>query len=126
MVQALWSLTLGRSTARLGWHAAPLCAALIAVAWVVFMTQLNPAQFADSIEQYNWAHSLEWGYWKHPPLTTWLMRAVIFVVGASHWTSYVAAALCNVATIWFMWGLSLRLMPRAAAAFAILLLPLHH
>jgi len=87
---------------------------------------VNPAQFADSVEEYNWAHGLEWGYWKHPPLTTWLMRVIISVVGVSHWTSYFAAAVCNVATLWFMWQLSLLLLPRRAAAFAILLLPLHH
>jgi len=96
------------------------------VCWVVLTVWVNPAQFADSVEEYNWAHSLEWGYWKHPPLTTWLMRGAIAMVGASHWTSYAAAALCNVGTLWFTWRLSLLLLPRAAASVVVLLLPLHH
>ena len=41
--------------------------------WVSLSAFINTSQFGDNFEQFNWAHSWEWGYWKHPPLTTWLL-----------------------------------------------------
>ena len=41
--------------------------------WIFFATLLNESQLNDSLEQFIWAQSFEWGYWKHPPLSTWLM-----------------------------------------------------
>jgi len=91
----------------------------------MLMAAIHPAQFADSIEQYNWAHSLEWGYWKHPPLPTWMMRGAIAVMGASHWTAPALAAACLAASAWLMWDLGCMLLGERAARLAIVLWPLH-
>jgi hypothetical protein len=106
-------------------YAAPLAGSLIVLTWVVVTTAIHPAQFSDSIEQYNWAHSLEWGYWKHPPLSTWIMRGAIALLGVSHWTAPVLAAACLVASIWFVWALARRILPARAADLAVVLWPLH-
>lgn len=106
--------------------ALPWVAVSLVIAWVLLMGASSPAQYADSIEQYNWAHSLEPGYWKHPPLPTWLMRGAIEAMGATHWTSHALAALCLGATVLFTWRLAALLLPPGAAALAPLLLAMHH
>src|SRR5438552_15336956 len=105
--------------------AAPLAAAALVVFWPLLMAGLHPAQFADSIEQYNWAHSLEWGYWKHPPLATWMMRGAIALLGVTHWTAPLLAAACLLASAMFVALLAREVLPRRAADVAIVLWPLH-
>lgn len=104
---------------------APLFACALIVSWVVLLTWIHPAQYADSIEQYNWAHSLQWGYWKHPPLPTWIMRGAIAVVGATGWTAPLLAALSLCISAWFFWLLARRILPARAADLAVVIWPLH-
>ncbi|MCJ0763252.1 glycosyltransferase family 39 protein [Variovorax terrae] len=114
---------------RAGWarHAPPAFAALTVAGWVVLACCVNPAQFADSIEQYNWAHSLELGYWKHPPLPTWLMALAICLMGASPATAYLLAALCLAGCAFCTWKIAQRLLPpgSSAPAIAVVLWSLH-
>jgi 4-amino-4-deoxy-L-arabinose transferase-like glycosyltransferase len=116
-----------RQTARLATpQLAPWCAAALVALWALLMAATHPAQFSDSIEQYNWAHSLEWGYWKHPPLATWMMRGAITVLGVSHWTAPLLALACHLATVWLLWQLARALLSEEAASLAIILWPLNH
>jgi hypothetical protein len=108
------------------YHPALLFTCAVIVYWVGIMYALSPAQFADSIEQYNWAHSLEWGYWKHPPLSTWLMHAAISVMGPQPWVSYALAACCLCGTAFLTWRVALMLLPPQTAALALIFWPLHH
>jgi 4-amino-4-deoxy-L-arabinose transferase-like glycosyltransferase len=98
----------------------------IMAGWIALSATLNHAQFSDSIEQFNWGHSFEWGYWKHPPLPTWLMWIAQQIDGVRPWHSYALAAACYAATAWFTWKLACLLLPREAAVLALLLWPLHH
>lgn len=111
--------------AQLTRYAAPLFACAIVISWVLLLASTHPAQYADSIEQYNWAHALQWGYWKHPPLPTWIMHGAIAVIGASHWTAPVLAALCLCASAFFLWSLARTILPSRAADLAVVLWPLH-
>lgn len=108
-------------------HAPLLFAALCVIAWAALAAGVNTGQFSDSIEQYNWAHGLELGYWKHPPLPTWLMAAAIALLGAGPATSYVLATACFVGTAVFTWKIAQRLLPQQPAlpAIAVILLTLH-
>lgn len=84
---------------------------------------LSDAQFGDSIEEFNWAHGLEWGYWKHPPLTTWLMIAYQKLMGFDYKNAYAVAFLCLVATLFFYYRLArLLLVNRSSSLIAVLLL----
>jgi 4-amino-4-deoxy-L-arabinose transferase-like glycosyltransferase len=107
-------------------YAGPAFAVLVVCFWVALTGLISSAQYSDSIEQYNWAHSLQLGYWKHPPLATWLMRAAISLFGASGITSLLLAALCYGGTAFFTWKLAGLLLDRRAATLAVLLWPLHH
>ena len=95
------------------------------VLWVVLAGLVNSAQFPDSIEQFVWAQSFEWGYWKHPPLLTWLLASAIHVFG--FWTgwTYALAALCFTGTAFLTWRIAHMLLGPQVAMVALLLLSLH-
>ncbi len=93
--------------------------------WSLAAAYINPAQFADNMEQFNWAHSLELGYWKHPPLPTWLIALPIRLIGFSVYWTYALAAACFIGTAFFTWRITLRLFGPQAAMFAVLLIGLH-
>lgn len=100
--------------------------ALAAVAlWCLSAAWVNSGQFGDSVEQFVWAHSLEWGYWKHPPLPTWLLAALVRGIGFWPYWTYVLAALCFALTLVVTGRIATRLGGPRAGALTVLLLGLH-
>jgi 4-amino-4-deoxy-L-arabinose transferase-like glycosyltransferase len=89
--------------------------------WVLYAAAVNTGQLGDSIEQFNWAHSLEWGYYKHPPLPTWLLGGLIAVFGQAPWQTYLLAGGCIAGTAWFTHDIARRLFGARTAAVAIVL-----
>ena len=109
----------GAASLRRHWPLA-LALALVAV-WVFVPAQLNPGQWGDHFEQFVWAHSLEWGYYKHPPLPTWLLAGLIALFGPSpNWT-YLLAALCTGGTAYFTYRIAGRLLPPGLVGLSMLL-----
>ena len=89
--------------------------------WVLVPAAVNPGQWGDNFEQYVWAHSLEWGYHKHPPLPTWLLGGLIALFGPSPYWAYLLAALCTAGTAFFTYRLAGRLLPGSLVGLAMLL-----
>ena len=70
----------------------------------------------DNVEQLTWVKSLEWGYYKHPPLTTWVFSLPVFLFGQSAHVSYVTGALVTLAAVLLQWRLLVELRgPRYAS-----------
>ena len=46
---------------------------LFCAAWLLHLNSVALSLPMDNIEQTIWSASFEWGYYKHPPLPTWLM-----------------------------------------------------
>ena len=93
--------------------------------WVLLAGLTNSGQFADNIEQFVWAQSLEPGYWKHPPLPSWLLWAALKLFGFwSGWT-YLLSAACFGGTAFFGWRIAHRIAGARVAAIAVLLQGLH-
>ena len=104
----------------------PFWVTAVAIAvWSAAAAWINPAQFADNLEQFSWSHSLELGYWKHPPLPTWLIAIPIRLFGFSVFWTYALAAICFIGTVFFTWRITRRLLGDQAATFAALLMGLH-
>ena len=106
-------------------HWAMTFAAGVVLAWLLVALLTQTALMGDNIEQSNWAHSFEWGYYKHPPLPTWLLIAATHMLGPNWWLTNVLAALCLLATALATYALALRLTTQRNAQLAILLWGLH-
>jgi 4-amino-4-deoxy-L-arabinose transferase-like glycosyltransferase len=93
---------------------------LFAAVWLphLALTSLSPP--TDNIEQLNWVHSLEWGYYKHPPLPTWLLWLPVRIFGVNAWTSYALGAVINLATMGLLWRLLARVRGSVFATVALL------
>lgn len=103
----------------------PACAVAVALVmvgvWALWAAHFNTAQFGDSVEQFNWAQSLEWGYQKHPPLPSWVLGAMVKCFGTSiHW-AYFLGALFLAGTAGFTWSIGRQLAGDRVAAAAVLL-----
>ena len=103
-----------------------LGAGLIILIWAAAGAVFNPSQLNDGWEQIVWAQHVEWGYWKHPPLTTWLMALPQHLFGASALWPYVLGGLCGVMTLLFTGLLASRVMPPPAVMWVALLFTLNN
>lgn len=69
----------------------------------------------DSAEQLVWSYAMDWGYWKHPPLPSWLMHALAAVFGRSVALPAIASQACVAIALLLTWRLGCALLsPRAS------------
>lgn len=109
-----------RFHARCRRHGPLLIAAVVIALWVLVPAWRSPGQWGDNFEQFVWAHGFEWGYYKHPPLPTWLMEALILIAGPSRYWAELLAGLCNVGTAFFTHRIAQRLLGARLAGLALL------
>lgn len=75
----------------------------------------------DSAEQFVWAFSLESGYWKHPPLPTWIMHGLIRAFGTSVALPFIATQACIVIALAITWRLGCEFMSPRRSLIAMVL-----
>lgn len=97
-----------------------LLSLLFAGAWLAHLDAVALTPPADNIEQLIWVHSLELGYYKHPPLPTWLVWGAVQLFGWSRWTTYGLGTACTLASMAIFWIL-LREMRGPRYAFVALI-----
>ena len=86
--------------------------------WQLNFTSLAPP--TDDLEQLTWVRSLQWGYYKHPPLPTWLLWPLVKLFGWSAWTVYAAGAATTLAAFVLFWRLLAGLRGERYALVALL------
>ena len=89
--------------------------------WSVAFGLTYRAPEIDSAEQFVWAFSLESGYWKHPPLPSWIMHALLQVFGPSVVLPFVATQCCAVLAMVLVWRLGCAWMSPSRALVAVAL-----
>lgn len=89
--------------------------------WIGSSAYTNTALFPDVTEQFIWSKSLEWGYYKHPPLTTWLFAGATSVFGLNTWVPGLLSGACLAATGLLTWLIAARVLGRRAAFYCLLL-----
>ena len=89
--------------------------------WVGASEITNTALFPDAAEQFVWSKSIEWGYYKHPPLTTWLFAGAIWLFGPHPWVAGALSGTCLAATGLVTWAVARQLVGARLAFFAVLL-----
>ena len=82
----------------------------------------------DSAEQFVWAFSMESGYWKHPPLPSWIMHGLIQLFGPSLLLPFVATQTCIVIALAITWRLGCEFISptRSLIAMALTSLVTYH
>ena len=91
-----------------------------ALLWVIHLDSTSLSVPTDNIEQLNWVHSIEFGYYKHPPFPTWLFWPLFQLFGPHGWTTYIAAAAINLASFAILWILLKNIRGNRFATLALL------
>lgn len=93
---------------------------LFAAVWLVELNWTSLAPPFDNIEQITWVGALEWGYYKHPPLPTWLFWLPAHALGATAWATYLCGAAFTLGAAVLMWRLLVELRGPRHASIALL------
>jgi hypothetical protein len=91
-----------------------------AVLWLLALASTSLTPPVDSIEQLTWVNSLEWGYYKHPPLPTWLLWPAVHAFGVSTATISMFGAACTLISLGMIWSLLKNMRGPAYAHIALL------
>lgn len=94
--------------------------AAFAAVWLGELSLVSLTPPMDNVEQLTWVRSLQWGYYKHPPLPTWLLWPVVHELGLRASSSYLMGALLTLASLGVFAGLLFRLRGRTFASVALL------
>ena len=93
--------------------------------WGVACWLSYSAPEVDSAEQFVWSFSLENGYWKHPPLPTWIMHGLIRVFGTSVALPFIATQACIVIALAITWRLGCEFMSPRRSLIAMVPVSVH-
>ncbi|MDE2604667.1 MAG: glycosyltransferase family 39 protein [Burkholderiales bacterium] len=93
---------------------------MFALVWLCELGATSLAPPVDNIEQLVWQRELAWGYYKHPPLPTFLAWLAVRLLGASAWTTYLLGAAVTLGAVALLWGLLRELRGPAYATLALL------
>lgn len=94
---------------------------LLVVLWTVPAAMFYASPPWDNVEELFWGGSMQWGYYKHPPLPSWLMGLPVALAGREAWLTYAAGVGCGVGALYLLWRWSLDMMLPSRAALALLL-----
>lgn len=94
--------------------------ALFAAVWLSELAASSLTAPMDNVEQLTWVRSLQWGYYKHPPLPTWLLWPVVQLFGAAPVATYVLGASITLAALGLYTWLLVQMRGRAYATVALL------
>lgn len=94
--------------------------AVYGVIWLAINWLTALAAPGDNVEQLIWIRSLELGYFKHPPMPTWIMAASAAVFGPSVGLTYVLGGVLTLGSLAIFWKLLCDMRGRAYATVGLL------
>ncbi|MDR3065372.1 MULTISPECIES: glycosyltransferase family 39 protein [Comamonas] len=109
-----------RESLVLGGRAVAALLAVYGVVWLAIHWVTALAAPGDNVEQLIWIRSLELGYFKHPPMPTWIMAASAAVVGPSIGLTYVLGGVLTLGSLAIFWKLLCDMRGRAYATVGLL------
>jgi 4-amino-4-deoxy-L-arabinose transferase-like glycosyltransferase len=101
-------------------HAVPVAICLLGI-WALAAVLFNPGIMGDNIEQLIWSHGRELGYYKHPPMPTWILIASASLAGWHWWLTNLCAFACLALTGWLTYRTAKELAGEQVAQTAVLL-----
>jgi 4-amino-4-deoxy-L-arabinose transferase-like glycosyltransferase len=91
---------------------------LHALAFVLIDTVISP--HPDYIDHWMQSRVMEWGYYEHPPMIAWLLRALTSIVGDSEWALEGIAIFLNLLILFGMYAVGASVFGIRAAAFGLI------
>ncbi len=82
---------------------APLFLIGAVVLWTLLSAISHSAPDKDNIEELVWASSFEWGYFKHPPVPSWILYPLVLLFGKSVWLTFFAGQSVCALGLWLLW-----------------------
>jgi 4-amino-4-deoxy-L-arabinose transferase-like glycosyltransferase len=89
--------------------------------WVALPSLLLTGPDADNMEELVWGNVFQWGYYKHPPLPSWVHFTLMSVFGRHIWITFFAAQLSVALALYFIWRLGCELTSQRNALLAVVL-----
>jgi 4-amino-4-deoxy-L-arabinose transferase-like glycosyltransferase len=90
--------------------------------WTVLTGISHSAPDLDNMEELVWGNVFEWGYYKHPPLPSWVIYGLTQLLGRPVWVTFFAGQLSVVVALYFIWRLACEMTTQKNALIAILLI----
>jgi 4-amino-4-deoxy-L-arabinose transferase-like glycosyltransferase len=102
-------------------------AAVHAALWTLILVNLKAAQdvHMDVAEAFAWGQKFQLGYGKHPPLAGWVAGLWFRIFPVSDWATYALAMTTLGCGLVISWLISLRVVDRRRAFFAVVMLALY-
>jgi 4-amino-4-deoxy-L-arabinose transferase-like glycosyltransferase len=88
--------------------------------WLAHLGFVSLSPPTDNLEQLTWVRALQWGYYKHPPLPTWLIWLPVQLLGLTAAAPALLGAACTLGAIGLLWWLLVQLRGRRHATVALL------
>ena len=93
----------------------------MALVWTLSIAFFCPTPPWDNVEELFWAGSFEFGYYKHPPLPSWIMGVLVRLAGRQPWLTYAAGVACGVGALFIVWKWAREMVTPQRAALALVL-----
>jgi hypothetical protein len=90
--------------------------------WTVLTGISHSAPDLDNMEELVWGNVFEWGYYKHPPLPSWLIYGLTRLFGRPVWLTFFAGQLSVVVALYFVWRLACEMTSQKNALIAVLVI----
>jgi hypothetical protein len=94
--------------------------ALFVAVWLGLLGATARVAPIDNVEQWVWSHAAAWGYYKHPPLPTWIAIGAQALLGSGPWVIDLLGGLCAGLSLLIFWALLRRLRGPGFATLALL------
>ena len=92
--------------------------------WTIFTGVSHRAPDWDNMEELVWASGVQWGYYKHPPLPSWILHYLTLIFGRPVWLTFFTGQLSVVLALWMLWKLGCEFTSQQRALIATLLVSL--
>lgn len=91
---------------------------IYALIWILLPTALFPNPPLDVNEGFMWGQTLQWGYYKHPPLQAWLLELTYRIFHANPFGYFLLAQLTILIGILGVYYTALRITDKTRALLA--------
>ena len=91
--------------------------------WSFLPTFIGNSVNRDTVQIVYWGRELEWGYFKHPPLLSWITEGVVNIFGGSDFAIYATSELLMVIAFYAIYRLSRKYLSPLQSVMAVVVLP---